>query len=277
MKRHLLIGLLLMLSASVPFHSLSQSGLFVVPDHFLSIQAAIDASREGGLVIVKEGSYSETLVITKSLTLRAEGKATLAGYGDRPGILIEKAQDVRVEGLELRYNRIGVEIRSSTGITLTRMTIEPTAPHIPYGAILVRDSQVRVEESTIVGGDAGINLLGDSKADILGNAVTKGVIAGIFVRDQSSASIVENIVSQNLLAGIALSDKGIAYIKQNSIGSNEMDGVAVFAEASATITESIIQGNGGCGVWAEAGAEVRGWNNKLFQNNQDLCGAASGL
>jgi parallel beta-helix repeat protein len=277
MKRHLLIGLLLMLSASVPFHSLSQSGLFVVPDHFLSIQAAIDASREGGLVIVKEGSYSETLVITKSLTLRAEGKATLAGYGDRPGILIEKAQDVRVEGLTLSYNRIGVEIRSSTGITLTRMTIEPTTPHIPYGAILVRDSQVRVEESTIVGGDAGINLLGDSKADILGNAVTKGVIAGIFVRDQSSASIVENIVSQNLLAGIALSDKGVAYIKQNSIGSNEMDGVAVFAEASATITETIIQGNGGCGVWAEAGAEVRGWNNKLFQNNQDLCGAASGL
>jgi nitrous oxidase accessory protein NosD len=149
MKRHLLIGLLLMLSASVPFHSLSQSGLFVVPDHFPSIQAAIDASREGGLVIIKEGSYSEALTITKSLTLRAEGKATLAGYGDRPGILIEKAQDVRVEGLELRYNRRGVEVRGSTGITLTRMTIEPSGPHIPYGAILVRDSQVRIEESTI--------------------------------------------------------------------------------------------------------------------------------
>jgi parallel beta-helix repeat protein len=277
MKRHLLIGLLLMLSASVPFHSLSQSGLFVVPDHFPSVQAAIDASREGGLVIVKEGTYSEALVITKSLTLRAEGKATLAGYGDRPGILIEKAQDVRVEGLELRYNRVGVEVRGSTGITLTRMTIEPSGPHIPYGAIRIRDSQVRIEESTIVGGDAGINLLGDSKADILGNAVTKGIIAGIFVRDRSSASIVENIVSQNLLAGIALSDKGIAYIKKNSIGSNEMDGIAVFAEASATITENVIQGNRGCGVWAEAGAEVRGWNNKIFENKQDLCEAASRL
>jgi parallel beta-helix repeat protein len=277
MKRCLL--LLLLLSAAVSLLSFSQrTGLLVVPDHFPSIQAAIDASREGGLVIVKEGTYSEALVITKSLTLRAEGKAILSYHGDRPGLLIKKAQDLRIEGLELRYNRVGVEVRSSTGIALTRMTIEPSGPHIPYGAILARDSQVRIEESTIIGGDAGINLLGDSKADIIGNTITKGIIAGIFVRDRSSASIVENIVSQNLLAGIALGDKGIAYIKKNSIGSNEMDGIAVFAEASATITENIIQGNGGCGVWAEAGAEVRGWNNKLFENKQgDLCGVVSGL
>lgn len=89
---------------------------------------------------------------------------------------------------------------------------------------------------------------------------------------------MENTITQNALAGIALGHKGGASIKKNRIESNEFDGISVFAEATASIIGNLIRGNGGCGIWAQEGTLVRGWDNKIFENEQgDLCEAVSGL
>ncbi|MEM4402237.1 MAG: hypothetical protein QW376_07120, partial [Candidatus Caldarchaeum sp.] len=44
-----------------------------VPRDFATIQAAIDAAREGDVILIGPGLYREQLVIGKSLTLRATG------------------------------------------------------------------------------------------------------------------------------------------------------------------------------------------------------------
>lgn len=184
MKRLLMTLLLLLLITTIPPISYGVGVLFV-PDDFPSIQEAINASDKGGLIIVKKGIYSEILTITKSLALRAEGRVILTNYQDCPTILIENAQKVRIEGIELEYNLVGIEIRDSSQVSLLDMDIEPAVPDHSYVAILVGDSQVRISGSMIAGGTKGIALSGLSQADIIGNSVAKGIIAGIFVGDQS--------------------------------------------------------------------------------------------
>ncbi len=48
----------------------------VVPDDYPTIQAAIDNANAGDTVFVKEGTYNETIVITKSISLIGEERET---------------------------------------------------------------------------------------------------------------------------------------------------------------------------------------------------------
>ena len=43
-----------------------------VPDDFNSIQAAVDAAREGDTVLIKPGTYSETVKFKSGITLRGQ-------------------------------------------------------------------------------------------------------------------------------------------------------------------------------------------------------------
>jgi len=154
------------------------------------------------------------------------------------------------------------------------LSLEPQSPSsVLSDAIFVRDSKVEILESSIEGGSRGISILGDSQAKIEGNTISEAIIGGIFVGNESRASLHENFIFKNILAGIALSDKAKAQITKNRIGGNELDGIAIFDKAEAVIIKNVISGNGGCGIWAQKGATVRGWLNRIFENKEgDLCG-----
>jgi len=80
------IILLLLLLVYVRVHSFGQASTTTseirVPDNYPTIQAAIDAAKEGETVIVNPGTYNEHVKITKSLKLLGSGrKSVIVGNG----------------------------------------------------------------------------------------------------------------------------------------------------------------------------------------------------
>jgi hypothetical protein len=67
----LLLGLLLV--AQDPTGSPSAQVILRVPQDYPTIQAAVDAAPEGATILIGPGTYTENIVITKSLTLEGSG------------------------------------------------------------------------------------------------------------------------------------------------------------------------------------------------------------
>lgn len=67
----------------------TQAATYYVPDDFLTIQAAIDASASGDTLLVKPGTYHERLTITKAITLKStEGPNVTILDGDNAGTVL---------------------------------------------------------------------------------------------------------------------------------------------------------------------------------------------
>ncbi|MBO8179088.1 MAG: hypothetical protein H0Z19_01185 [Archaeoglobus sp.] len=67
-----LIIVILLLNLTIEITGICQAGVLHVPGDNATIQDAINASRNGDTIIVRDGIYSVYLNITKSLTLRSE-------------------------------------------------------------------------------------------------------------------------------------------------------------------------------------------------------------
>ncbi|HPY73666.1 MAG TPA: cell surface protein, partial [Methanothrix sp.] len=66
---------------------------------FSTIQEAIDASEAGDEIIILNGTYSENLVIDKSLALKGEGGAVVNGSGSSSPLVTITSDNVTLEGL----------------------------------------------------------------------------------------------------------------------------------------------------------------------------------
>ncbi len=62
---------------------------------FSTIQEAIDASEAGDEIIILNGTYSENLVIDKSLALKGEGGAVVNGSGSSSPLVTITSDNVR--------------------------------------------------------------------------------------------------------------------------------------------------------------------------------------
>ena len=64
--------------------------IFGICDGDNTIQGAIDAATDGDVINVPSGSYSEALVINKSLTINGSGSVTLSVSGNTTGITVSE-------------------------------------------------------------------------------------------------------------------------------------------------------------------------------------------
>ncbi|WP_214040944.1 PQQ-binding-like beta-propeller repeat protein [Methanoculleus sp.] len=146
--------------------------------NFTSIQAAVDAAFDGDTIIVGDGMYSESVTVTKPLTLRSENGPDGTAIN---GTITISADDTTISGLTISG--------SST-----------------YGIINNDCSGCTITGNVISGKKTGIRLFKASRALVEGNTIANLQQYGTAIVVQAST---DSIISNNTCSGSRNGQKGI--------------------------------------------------------------------
>jgi parallel beta-helix repeat protein len=162
----------------------------VVPDHYPTVQQAIEKVTEGGMVFVRAGIYNELVTVTKSLWLAGDDKATtiINGNSSAPTVLITH-DNVNVTGFTVMNTPIPISNDLFAAMTQTGPT------HLP-GIQIVNAKNCIVSENILTGSQSGVYLSNTFQTNIIENEVVKN---GNGIKIESSAN--NNIYNNKVTGG----------------------------------------------------------------------------
>lgn len=178
------------------------------PGNFTAIQDAINAAVAGDIVFVYNGTYNESVAITKTISLMGEDRdSTVIDGGGVGDVIYIFAHWVNVSGFTVR--------NSGTGMSAM---------------------------------DAGIDVHSVRNCSITNNIVTNNKNYGIHVDSSADTLVTDNIVTSNWAPGIHLWLGRRTSVLNNSVYSNIGLGIRIYDSNSNTIANNNITSNGGWGI-----------------------------
>jgi len=198
----------LAVAISNPGTVLAQPKTWIVDDDdpadFQRIQDALNAASSGDTVAVKAGTYRETLLVNKAVSIIGENKETTVVDGGGVGSV--------------------VEIRTSN-VVLTNFTVSnagrtwgpPPGLGAPDSCILVDSvSDVLIANSILTDAAVIVWIAQSSFVNVSDNVVLSGVYGGIIGYASSGLSLTRNLVDNGGLMGMHLD----GYSNDNTIAEN---------------------------------------------------------
>jgi parallel beta-helix repeat protein len=268
--------------------------VLAVPSEYPSIMAAIEAAPDGAVVEVAPGRYTEAVIITRPLELRGPGgdkAAQLLGDGQGPVIEIVGTTNVTVEGLAVSNGRVGISVRESQGVVISKNVVENNelrgihvvnasaqivgnvirGTHAPFGiGIHIANASAwpksLVEDNLVeANGHAGITI-NFASVVIRRNTVRANDGRGISVTEMSVARVVDNEIVDNLGAGVLVIDGSTARLERNTIDASSVTGqpipVQIEFYAAADLIDNVIGPQASCAISIGMGSEITGEGNR---------------
>jgi parallel beta-helix repeat protein len=258
-----------------------------VPQDFETIQAAVDSSESGDLVLVAAGTYRQRIKLKDGITLRSAGDNTSGKLG------LARAEATVIDGGGTQEKTPGVEMAEGSvldGFTImnvgryddeawkrhfeTRGNDQPHEEIGAPGAAGVNVSAVTCEvRHNIVHhtGYTGIAISGGEGAQcsplIVANICYRNMGAGIGSMRSSTATIRDNTCFENFFAGIGV-DNASPHIEDNRCYGNIRAGIGISEGACPTVRSNVCSENRRAGIGIRSGANTRPLveSNKCSQN-----------
>jgi len=210
-----------------------------VPERYATIQSAIDAAPDGGMVRVGPGNYAETLLIAKPLVLiGAPDAATRVLAGDAAtGVTVRNTRRVRIERVVVVGGDVGVLVDESEAVQLVGNRIDGArfaGIRLSRAQALIKGNEVRAGSGPYGMGVELANTMSRPESLITGNTVAGARHEGIILHN-AHATIQGNTVAENGLRGVSISEMSMATISKNKILGNADAGIHVVDHSMAEI------------------------------------------
>lgn len=247
-----------------------------------SVKAAVMDAQPGDTVLVRKGLYKETgIVIDKPLTLRGEPGVILDGQKEGEILLINKTEQVVVDGFEIRNvgtsyitDYAGIRVRESRDFVIQNMTI-----YEPFFGIYLEKSRHGKVLNNIVYGDAtsefnsgnGIQLWYSHYIEIDGNEVYQ-VRDGIYFEFSNHCIISNNISEDNVRYGLHFMFSNNDVVKGNYYHNNGA-GIAIMYSKEMDMYENVMEDNWGAasyGLLLKEVTDTRIKNNDFINNTTGI-------
>ena len=200
----------------------------------LSIADALARAPEGTPIVVRTGTYRESLVISRAVDLRADG-------GDPKDVVVEGTR-----GPALRSTADGVSVKGMT------LRVRKAADAAPEAAVVV-GSGAAVLDGCVIASDAGYGVLARSanaKPRLVGCRVVGAPQDCVSVQDGAAVTLESCAVEGAKANGIGVYSGSSVQGKEVTISGCAQEGVAVFEGATLRLEGGRIRDNGARGVVA---------------------------
>jgi len=175
-------------------------------EDYSSIQEAVNNTAPGGVIIVNQGKYIETIVINKELSINSAlvSSGTTIVQADVPdkAVFSVQANNVTISG----FNILGISSEGGQGISLD----------------YVKDCSVK--NNVVSNNFRGIYLQGSNNNTISNNICMENGRSGIFLVE-SSGNILDHNSASNQLEGIVLASSNDNVLEGNIASSNDEFGI----------------------------------------------------
>jgi len=124
----------------------------MVPDDYPTIQEAINHANEGDTIFVRNGTYSERIIVNKTVSLIGENRNTTIIDGNKTETLVNvTADNVTISGFTVQNGEIGIDLNSNSNTVAsniissngaqetdlkTNLEIYPEPPSVPIWRFL---------------------------------------------------------------------------------------------------------------------------------------------
>ena len=247
-------------------------------EYYTSIKWAYNQSNEGDTLIVKDGTYTENIIIEKSITLLSENRhGAVIGAGDgTKGVFRIREGSVVIDGFTLNSNG------SSRGIVVGEMDTSKTASNC-----IIRNNKIQnritgiivspnAENTTIMNNlitgssQNGITMSGRGTNTFSGNRVLNNVEHGVFLAENHDATIsmLNDTIIGNGKSGLSIEANNVT-VKGALIEDNGQEGILTNSgRHDILISEgNCIKNNRRNGVAVENGTSMVIENNEILEND----------
>ena len=227
-----------------------------VPDNYTTIQEAVNASNNEDLIIVRDETYTENVIIKNSLTIRSENGSVfttiIAADSDLPVFWV-KADYVNINGFTVKGGTADKWPLYTAGIFLSIGSdycniSNNNASYNGDGIWLVNSSNNMIANNIAnLNSNHGIHLFSICDNNILiNNTVTSNNMTGIELSGSNNNMIVNNTASGND-RGICLFDSSNNILLGNNVSNNNYGsyhyGIYLLKSRNNNLTNNIISNN----------------------------------
>lgn len=218
-----------------------------VPDDYSTIQAAVDAASDGDTIIVRDGSYTENVDITKQLAIQSENGAsstTVTAANSDDYVFYVTADSVVISGFT---------VTGATGEKKAGIYLADGAEHCT------------ISDNTVSNNYYGIHLDSSSDNTLQNNTCHSNSNEGIFLWSSCNNNTIDNntCYSNGAHGGIFLWKSCCNnIITHNTCHSNPDHGIKIHESSDNNLLE-----NNTCSNNGHAGIFVGFSNNNTIKNN----------
>jgi parallel beta-helix repeat protein len=233
---------------------------------YKTIQQAVNAAKSGDTISVAPGTYTENVVVDKSLTIiAASGRPTVQAADSSADVFLLTSSGVHIDGLKITGGASGVHIQQTSKCTVTDIVARDNkrAVYLSYS------SNNKVSESDLANNGYGVYSDYSSNNTIASNVATGETGAdnalgdGVFLNYGDSNTVTRNNLSVNRDYGISLYHSPQNIISNNTISTNKQIGVRLGEESNKnTLTFNTISGNTDLGILI-----LKATGNQIYLNN----------
>jgi PGF-pre-PGF domain-containing protein len=243
--------------------------------NFTSLQAAITNAAAGDSIEVWNGTYNETVLVDKRLTIysRDDPNVTIIDARGSGSAITLNADSCTIDGLKalgggtsISY-AAGIDIQSN-GNLIKNCICENNSD----GIRLWYSSDNTILNNTCCENTKtdpnGIALINSSNNTISNNDFCKNNRNGVEMFHSPNNKIMDNQISENYLNGIKLTDSSNNLISDNRICGNEEDGIESIESSNILLSSNEICGNKGHGVFSLFSLYITISNCDVHDNNR---------
>jgi len=248
-----------------------------VRDNYSKIQEAINAAKDGDVIIVRDGVYYENLVINKSIILKSEnGPENCTIDGNNSGdVIVINADGVTIEGFTVRgsgYWDAGIKVNSDNNDIRNNNIVSNKGDgiYLKYSCnTIIANNKIASNKGN------GVNLYHSDNNIIANNKIASNKGNGVNLMYSSNDVIINNIFNNDgivirgnkiqhwihRIENNIVNEKPLYYFK-NQVGGKvpEDAGQVILVNCTGMIIENLEISNTDVGI-------ILGFSSQIFINN----------
>ncbi len=259
--------------------------IYVGPgEAYATIQSAVTGGNSGDRIIVRDGTYTESVTVNKELTIQSENgySSTIVNTTDpNRHVFIITADYVKIEGFTIygatNAFRYGIYLNGASSCTFSNNRCGYDAIHNNYGGMYIRDSLNCSVTNNICDYNLhyGISVRYAGNHNIVSNICTSNGYCGIGMTLTNNNIVSNNTLNSNTTSGIRLSEADTNTISDNTCNSNQ-NGIYAISSYNNIISKNIC-GDNETGIMFSASSDNIVFDNTFNQNSYNGIGLYSSL